>query len=364
MAVITGNLIKFFTRALVRGLLAAAMLMHAVAQTATAQEETGSQLFQSLEPLRLTINAPFNSIHRDRGDDREYQPATMLITDNNGQQAALDLEIRVRGKFRARKDICQNPPLRLNFKRNSLDNTVFEGEDKLKLVVQCKNSDAYEQYLYLEYLNYRVYQLFTDNSLRVRMATVTYYDTERERDLGTRPAFFIEDEDLMGERTGMTQVKADRLRPADYDAENLNLVALFQYFTGNTDWSAFSGPAGDECCHNIIPYSRGSGPMVPVPYDFDSTGMVDASYAQVADALPIRNVRQRLYRGVCQADNILQANVARFREKENEIRALFANQAGLSDRTLSSALNYVDLFYETINDPADLKKSIIDKCRG
>ena len=323
-----------------------------------------SPLFQSNDPLTLSISAPFSTINLDRDDDkRSYEAGTLSMTDKNGQAIRLDLEIRVRGNFRARRDICSNPPLKLNFKRKQLANTIFAGENKLKLVDQCKNYDYYEQYLLLEYLNYRVYQLFTDDSLRVRLATVNYYDSEDKRDLGTRTAFFIEDIGRMAKRVGMKEVHQEKLQPADYDPARINLVDVYEYFIGNTDWSSIMGPEGDECCHNIIPLSRKGGTLIPVPYDFDLAGMVNARYAEVSDLLPIRSVRQRLYRGFCQSDAVLQKTFAAFIEKRDAIKALYQNQPGLTERSLNYSLKYIDDFYDTIQDKNKVDRAFNQKCR-
>jgi len=343
-----------------------AILLLCICQSAFAgkvEDDKVSPLFQSNEPLSLTISAPFSTLNLDRDDDRDYQPATLTMTDRDGQEIRLDLEIRVRGNFRARRDICSNPPLKLNFKRKSLANTIFEGENKLKLVDQCKNFDYYEQYLLLEYLNYRVYQLFTDDSLRVRLATVNYYDSEDKRDLGTRKSFFIEDISRMAKRLGMKEVHQERLQPGDYDPTRMNLVDLFEYFIGNTDWSSLAGPQGEECCHNIIPLSPRGGSLIPVPYDFDLAGMVNARYAEVSDLLPIRSVRQRLYRGYCPSDAVLQKTIAAFIEKRDEIKALYEKQPGLTERSVNYTLKYIDDFYDTIQDRNKLNRAIMQKCR-
>ena len=95
-------------------------------------------------------------------------------------------------------------------------------------------------------------------------------------------------------------------RPARYDPAALVLLDVFQYFVGNTDWSAFAGPAGEQCCHNVVPFARADGVLLPVPYDFDATGIVNAPYSLPDERLRIQRVRQRLYRGRCREVSELQ----------------------------------------------------------
>jgi hypothetical protein len=328
------------------------------------RDAKASPLFQSHEPLTLLIKAPFREIHKSRGIERPYHAAGMSLTGNDGKEVLLDLEIRVRGKSRAKPKTCTYPPLKLNFKRKSLTNTVFDGENKLKLITQCKKSSSYEQYLLLEYLNYRVLQLFTDYALRVRLVQISYYDSDRGRDLGTRPAFFLEDIGRMAKRVGLKELKIKRMKARDYDPAMLNLVDVYEYFLGNTDWSVIVGPPEEGCCHNIVPLQGKDGPVIPVPYDFDATGVVNPPYVLVSEKLPIKSLKQRLYRGFCQSGDIYQATIAAFLDKRNEITALYENQPGLSTGSRKSALRYYDHFYNTIQDEKKLKRAILDKCRS
>ena len=162
-----------------------------------------------------------------------------LKLQEGGVEKAFDVRLRVRGH--SRKEVCDFPPLLLNFKTSDLKGSVLEGENKLKLVTRCKPTAAYDQYLLLEYLSYRALNLLTDMSLRARLLTVTYYDTERKRQLDVQPGIFIENEERFAGRKGLTQPELKRIEPKQYDRDALGLVNMFEYFIGNTDWSAVLG---------------------------------------------------------------------------------------------------------------------------
>jgi len=322
-----------------------------------------SPLFSSHEPLSLRISAPFSDIFRSRGLERPYQAGTVTLTGDDGRPVDVEVEVRVRGKSRAKSENCRIPPLRLNFPRKSLDHTVFEGEDKLKLVTHCKDSDSYEQYVLLEYLNYRVLELFSPYTMRVRQVQVDYHDSERDKDLGTHVGIFLEDSGRMEGRLGLEELKTERMQPREYDPDILAVVELFEYFIGNTDYSVVSGPQDEDCCHNIIPLRGKAGGVIPVPYDFDSTGVVDPPYATVNDLLKIKSVRTRLYRGFCQDGARYQRVIDAFLEQRDAIRSLYQNQPGLSARSRDKALNYYDAFYDTVTDEKQLQRNILGKCR-
>ncbi len=104
--------------------------------------------------------------------------------------------------------------------------------------------------------------------------------------------------------------------------------------------------------------------MYAIPYDLDSSGLVDASYAAPPDRLPVRNVRQRLYRGFCFHNDEIAEALERYRDKKEEILALFNDEELLTKRDRSTALRYLEGFYDLLETPGDVKKHLLDKCRG
>jgi len=133
----------------------------------------------------------------------------------------------------------------------------------------------------------------------------------------------------------------------------------------NTDWSMLRGPEGEGCCHNgkVLTEPGAHSGWIIVPYDFDQAGLINTAYAEPSDMLPIRSVRQRLYRGRCSNLGELDNTIALFNEKRAEIEAALT-PAGLDDRIRKSQEKYLAAFYETINDPRKRQRSIVSKCLG
>jgi len=242
--------------------------------------------------------------------------------------------------------------------------TVFEGQGPVPVVTHCKNRDSYEQLALLEYHAYRTYNILTDLSLRVRLAQIEYYDSERNRTVTERLGFFLENYDVLASRTDWARLRVPLIPPTEYEADQRALFEVFQYFIGNTDWSYTYAPPGEtECCHNAVPIGSAAGPVYPVPFDFDQAGLVDAPYATIDPSLPIRRVRERLYRGICDAPQSLNGALGAFEVYRPEIQSLFENAEALSDRTRSKALRYIDEFYETIMDDRKVARELLSKCR-
>jgi hypothetical protein len=316
-------------------------------------------LFASEEPLKFTLEMPYADVLGSRSNP-EYLDARLLYKDSSGSDVALDLKVRVRGKSRA--VACPFPPLLLNFPAKALGGTWFDGENKLKLVTHCSQSEVYERYQAIEYAAYRVLNQLTDMSLRVRPVEITYVDSKKARAITTKPGFLLEDEEHFAARHGLHVVTEESIDRNRYDPAALALVEMFQYFLGNTDWSALAGPKGEPCCHNVVPVARTDGTLVPIPYDFDATGIVNPPYALPAVGLPIRDVRTRLYRGVCHDPAELAASYEPFLRLRPQITALFDQQQQRLGKGIDAVRVYIDDFYATLASPERSQRAFRVNC--
>jgi hypothetical protein len=327
-----------------------------LAGAAAAQE---SALFLDDEPLAVRLEAPLRTVFADR-DDPDYQPARIEVANAQGEPLAVDLRVRVRGK--SRTEACDFPPLLLNFPGDQPAGSPFAGENRLKLVTHCLASTQHEEHVLLEQQIYRALNLLTATSLRIRPVAITYFDTDGNRETANRIGFLIEDEERFAERAGLALVSTPRVDRTLYEPSVLALLDVFQYFIGNTDWSAVEGPGDDNCCHNLVPYARPDGVLLPVPYDFDAAGIVESPYAFPSTQLPIRSVRQRLYRGSCRELSELAPVFATFTAQREALTALFSPAAGVPERRAARAREYIDQFYAVLADEARAQREFRRNC--
>jgi hypothetical protein len=278
-------------------------------------------------------------------------------------EVANALRIKTRGNFRNRSNVCSFPPLMLNFPRGEMAATIFAGENRIKLVTHCQPRNRYYDYLLLEYLNYRVLNLLTDYSLKVRLLALSYVNSETGKIVAETHGFLLEDIARLATRLHFTEVELKTVDPLWYDPEQEVLVALFQYLLGNTDWSLVIGDPGEVCCHNVYPLQGENTALLPVPYDFDVTGIVNPDYAAAPRQLGIRRLTQRLYRGACPSPAILEQAVKLFMEKREAIRSLYEHQPGLGEVVRARSLAYIDDFFAVIADDAQAEKNILGACR-
>lgn len=316
-------------------------------------------LFHSDEVIGVTLKADFRAITRDIGDEREYHAAEIIYKDTGGDSLSVPLRLRTRGNFRRSREICDFPPLRLNFSSEETVNTIFHGVDKLKLVTHCRTGNrTYEQFVLQEYLLYRIYNLLTDVSFRVRLLRIEYIDTGRDYSTFVRYGFLIEDDESLAKRNGGIPAEVPSLSYSMTNLEVMTLMSMFQYMIGNTDWSI-------NYLHNIVlitPEDR--SPFLPVAYDFDFSGVIGTPYAIPDEKLPIVNVKQRLYRGYCRSEEELQPLLELFLEKRDEIYALYYNQEGLDKGVEKRTLSYYDKFYKTISNRRGIDRAFMQNCIG
>ncbi|KPK85831.1 MAG: hypothetical protein AMS27_06480 [Bacteroides sp. SM23_62_1] len=318
-----------------------------------------TKLFQSDDLVELTLSFNMNEVLKDVGDDRIKHDAIITYTDEAGQQISLPIRIRTRGHFRRDPVNCNFPPILLDFPKSETVNTIFEGQNELKLVTHCRSkSKSFEQIVIKEYLVYKIYNLFTEESFRVRLVRILYEDTEGKKDPITQFGFLIEPEEQMADRNGYEIMEIEYVSQERTQQDKMMTLCVFQYFIGNTDWSV-------PVLHNIILLSKDvQQPPVAVPYDFDWSGMVNAPYAYPAPQLGIENVRQRLFRGFCRPEEEYQPAFDLFLEKKSEIYSLCENFPYLDPRELKGLTNYFNLFYKTIQNPKSVRNEFYLKCRS
>lgn len=327
-----------------------------------AGDSRASPLFEDSAEMAVVIEFPVRRLIREK-EARQDFPATLYYQGADGRKLSMPLKVRARG--RTRLALCDLPPLRLEFDPAHTAGTPFAGQKRLKLVTSCKADRRYRDYVRLEQRIYEAYALFTPLSFRTRSLAATYVDPTERMTPVTGPAFLLEDVDDLAKRVGMRELSTPAVRPSEVDPAPTNLLELFQFMIGNTDWSVHLPTDGEtECCHNgrVLGPRDGSGKRVIVPFDFDNAGIIDAEYAAVNPVVGVRRVRQRIYRGLCSRNEQVPASIERFQALRPRIEALFQGD-GLGEWASRRALSYVEGFYEIIDDPAAVKEKIYGYCR-
>lgn len=329
-----------------------------------AQDEAGkpgkvTPLFAEDSILDVTIRGPLGDVIRKA--ERTTAPQAAQL-EANGE--VLPVQISARGVSRRRKDVCKFPPLRVAFGEVVPEASLFRKQGNLKLVTHCNNKPGVEQTLLREYTTYRLLNLVTPMSHRVRLLRISYVDGDKQ--IASEFAFFIEDTDDAARRVGLKEVDTGKISPRSLNQDRAAQFALFQYMIGNTDWAMYTGPDPTDCCHNtklLGAAKDAASDFTPVAYDFDNAGLVDAPYAVPNPLLKLRSVQQRVYRGFCMFNSYVPAHAARLRELRPALEAEIAAIPSLDARSQADMKRYLSGFYEDIADDATLQKKLLDDCR-
>lgn len=335
------------------------LLLAAGLVLAAAGKVAADPLFEDQSTLKVEITAPLSTLVRERPDEEEM-PGTFSYQAADGTAVELDIQVRARGNFRYK--FCDFPPMTLNFRRSQVEGTLFQNQNKLKLVGHCKITRRYEQSVLREYLAYRLLNLMTDMSFRVRLLEVTWVDSEERRGRMVRSAFLIEHRNRLAARIGMDPQEMEYAELGTVQADHLNLTSIFQYLIGNVDFSPIAGSEG-ECCHNYEIFGDDSGSLVAIPFDFDFSGIVNAPNAVPDTERGVTRVGQRVYRGWCENNGYIGASLARLREKRDVLYAEVAGLEELEPSVRDRVALYMDGFYEIVDDPQAVERDIIGSCR-
>lgn len=284
-----------------------------------------------------------------------WQPASITMQLSDTSAISENINVRPRGIYR--KEYCDIASLMLDFKNPAAPR--LSPLKKLKLVGGCSRGKINEELLLKEYLMYKIYNFISVMSFRVRLLHINYVDSKQKVRPYSQYAFLIEDIKDLAVRNNCIEKKNKVFGLDAADRQQFNLVCLFQYMTGNTDWSV-------RQYHNIklmVPKNDTLARPYVVPYDFDYAGFVNAPYAIPKEDLGITSVTQRLYRGFARTMNELQVNLNIFKEKKDTIMFYLTNFPLLTVKDKRDMTRYLEEFYEIIDDKNSVKSVFITNAR-
>lgn len=317
-----------------------------------------SRLFEDQEPLVVTLRYDISSFIKQKAKTEErYFPAEWIIHLSDTDSIVKNIRVKARGNFR--KQHCPFPPIHLNFKTDRIHADGYEDVNKIKLVTHCRSSKINEQYVLKEYLAYRIYNLLTDLSLKVRLLQINYVDTGKKELRYSKYGFLIEPTKMLAQRQDFVEIEMKGFKPDNFLREDLDRVALFNYMIGNTDWLLSAG-------HNLKFFKSNDpfkGELNVVPYDFDYSGLVNADYAIPQEWSSAKVVTERDYLGFCWDDQEQQLKLMKdFKDAEPFIMQEIDSFTYLNKRELAIAKAYIQDFFNEINHPKSFLRMLKSSC--
>ena len=321
-------------------------------------------LFASEDILKLRIEAPFADLLRAAPHSTAPFDAKLTLTEPTPETLAIQLSPR--GISRRNPENCDFPPLKIEFKEKPGGASLFKGQKTLKLVTHCRGDFNYQDYNLLEYAAYKILNILTPASLRVRLAENDYVNAGTNVVRIHRHGFLVEDTSELAARNGLKEVKAAKIEPGQMSGSAAAKSDLFQYLIGNLDWSDLAAVPGTNCCHNIKQLGASAdsrSDLIPVAYDFDSSGFVNAPYANPPAGVPVKTVRSRYFRGLCQFNAQTTEAAHQILQNRAAVLASVNSTPALSD-SRKSTTEYLEAFFGELSDPDKFQHQILARCRG
>lgn len=319
-----------------------------------SQKKEVAALFLDEKPLDIRLSIAIKEVKAIESDT--VYTNYMMHYKNGDQWDSIKIQVRARGNFRRKE--CYYPPLRVKMKKDDAKGTVFEGSRSLKLVLPCKQVKE-NSLIMKEYLCYQMYEPISQYTFNTRLANIVFTDLNNKKvNKVNFMGFFIEDDDVVAKRHKGKVVEDLKLHPKALQDSNSVRHDMFQFMVANTDWST-------TFLHNakVIQLNE-SKKYIPLAYDFDMSGFVNAPYASPNETLGIASVRDRLYRGFCRSNEVMQAIRIEYLEKEPAINDILKSyESSFEPKEFASMKKYMADFFEIYKNDAKFKANIVDKCR-
>ena len=322
------------------------------------QDNQVTELFLQNDPIPVKLRYS-NKVLRKETNDSTYIDSEISYMTSDESWNTLEIKIRARGNYR--RENCYFPPVKMKIKKSDSEGTLFEGNKKLKLVLPCVLQNDYNDKVLKEYIAYKLYELVSPYHFKTRLLNIDFTDEKGQKVKNYMvKGFFIEDIDGVKDRCNGKQIKR-----AVHPLQQNDLCSVrndfFQFMIGNTDYS--SAYRHNEKLLFV------DGDILPVPYDFDMSGLVDASYAVVSqvqgEVLSIEEVTQRLYMGFKRNPEVYQSVRTEFLNNKSKMLTIVDDlESSFEDpKEFSQARRFINDFFEVLANDKTYRKEILSVAR-
>ena len=288
------------------------------------------------EVLNITLEVDMELLQMNRRH-KEYLTAGLWFEDAQGKDQAWRIKVKERGKFRRMN--CAMPPLKLKFKKAQLAVAGLASFNDMKLVTHCiDNASEAKKLLAKEYLAYKLYNQVSPYSYRVQMVRITYKDINTGRKT-KQWGFLIEDLAQLRYRIDAQKVESKEIRFDQLKHQQIQLMAVFQYFIGNADWDLQGG--------RNLKFLKKGRTVIAIPYDFDFSGLVHASYAIPNPNYFLRSTQERVYLGFEERTDELKVSIQALEAQKDQLYRIIRKSKLLSSIEKIKMRQFLNTFFES-----------------
>ncbi len=324
----------------------------------TKKKKAVSVLFSDKEILSIKLSYSNKEVKKNTNDST-YINTNLAYRDTDGSWKIIEVGLRARGNFRRKN--CYFSPIKIKIKKTIANGTLFKGNKKLKLVLPCFKGKIGNDNLVKEGIAYKLYETISPYHFNTRMVTIDFTEKKGKKTIEHKlMGILIEDDKKVANRHNGKSMKRS-MHPLNQDAICSVQNDFFQFMIANTDYStAFQ--------HNEKLFYINKK-VIPTPYDFDMSGLVNANYAVVSqvknETLPITNVTERMYRGFKREESVLQQVRSEFLENKVKMIKDIDNFEPLfyNPKEFINAKKFILSFFEIMMSNIEFENQIISKGR-
>ena len=314
---------------------------------AQAEEDKIFGLFMEDDALDIRLDFDIGTFMKEKSEE-EYLDAEITIYGGERDSVFAKIKVSARGNYRRRT--CDFPPVMLNMKDIETAYSDLNDLERVKLVSHCKEGEEYQNYVLREYLAYKLYNLVTDYSFRVRLLNISYYDINYDTLFAKRTGFILEPVDFLEKRFNMGEIEDIEIRQENVENDILLKLSVFEYLLANSDWAV-------PLLHNLKAFGNEESldNLIAVPYDFDYSGWVNAHYSVVRIDIGLEKFTDRAFFGPCCSREEYRAVLGYYLGLEDIIIDTIKEFEYLKGRERNDLIRFVRSFYKLYS-----KDEIID----
>jgi hypothetical protein len=317
-----------------------------------------SKLFSTDSILPIKMSYSFKELRKNTNDST-YLNIDLAYQQSSGDWQSIPLRVRSRGNFRLKK--CYFPPVKLRIKKAIAKGTLFKGNKELKMVLPCVLEKNADDNVIKELIAYKLYELASPYHFKTRLLDITLSESRGSKIKEHQvKGFVIEDISELADRSGGNVLKRN-VHPMQQETLNSIRNEFFQFMIGNTDFSS-----GYQHNEKLLFLGKSA---IPVPYDFDMSGLCDTSYSVVSQIkgqeLPITAVTERLYRGFKRNDAIMFQVKNEFLEnKEKMLGIVDAHESYFENsKSFIKCKKYLEGFFAILANDNRFQREIMNRAR-
>ena len=102
---------------------------------------------------------------------------------------------------------------------------------------------------------------------------------------------------------------------------------------------------------------------IVVPFDFDYSGFVYASYAVPHESVPVKSVRERYYMGFCRTEQEFSSALKEFSDSKEEFFRIINDFPYLDLRAKKQSVSYLNEFFKGFDKRNTILYELLSQCK-